>query len=300
MPKRLALILGVVLAFIAMIMVKVYLDQQSKIIRKQTQEEVIKRQEKQIGVLTAKKEIPKGATIDSEMLETKIVPREYLQPQAVSSPERIIGMIALLPISKGEQITLTKLSSPQQASGSSLAMATPVGKRAISISVDNISSLMGMIRPGDYVDVISLIPIPVQTPDGKQVTQVAVMPLFQNVLVLAVGQELGRLSSSETRYSKEEQKPISPLITLALLPQEANLIAFVQEQGKIRFTLRSPADSRIEPIQPASWETLFQYLMPQAKEQAASIQEGGVLPQQKLREIEIYRGLKKETITLSK
>ena len=300
MPKRLALILGVVLAFIAMIMVKVYLDQQSKIIRKQTQEEVIKRQEKQISVLIAKKEIPKGATIDLEMLETKIVPREYLQPQAVSSPERIIGMIALLPISKGEQITLSKLTSPQQASGSSLAMATPVGKRAISISVDNISSLMGMIRPGDYVDVISLIPIPVQTPDGKQVTQVAVMPLFQNVLVLAVGQELGRLSSSDTRYAKEEQRATSPLITLALLPQEANLIAFVQEQGKIRLTLRSPADSRIEPIQAASWETLFQYLMPQAKEQAASIQEGGVLPQEKLREIEIYRGLKRETITLSK
>jgi pilus assembly protein CpaB len=302
MPKRLIIIISaVILAGIAVFLTGIYLNQEREAIQVQTKTELSRMREMQTNVLVATKDIAKGSTIESKMLETKVIPKEYLQPQAVSYAERIIGMIALAPISKDEQITLTKLVSSKQATTTSLAMATPVGKRAISIAVDNASSLMGMIRPGDYVDVIGLIPVPVQTAEGKQAVQAAVMPLFQNVQVLAVGRDLAA-PAAEKRYSKEtETTSPSPLFTLALLPQEASLIAFVQEQGKIRLILRSPADSSIEPVQPASWETLFKYLMPQLS--------GGSLapeaqmptpPQDKPREIEIYRGLKKEILTLSK
>jgi pilus assembly protein CpaB len=253
-------------------------------------------------VLAATRDIPKGAVIEEGMLETKSMPKEYIEPQAVSYPERIVGMVTAVPMTKGEQITLTKLVSAKQATSSSLAMATPVGKRAVSISVDNISSLMGMIKAGDYVDVIGFIPVPAQTPEGKQTTQMAVMPLFQNILVLAVGKDLGGRSQEVGRYAKEEGTASAPpLITLAFTPQEANLITFVSEQGKVRLVLRSPADSRIEPIQPASWETLFQYLMPQLPQQvqAEKGKETELVQKPKPREIEIYRGLKREKIAIS-
>lgn len=298
--RHLPLIGAVILAALAVFFVNVYLGQEQKVAREQAKHEIVRRQEMQATVVVAKKDIPKGTTIIAEMLDSKIVPKEYLQPQAVNYPERIVGMITLVPISSGEQIALTKLtSSKQTSSGSSLAMATPIGKRAVAVPVDNISSLMGMIKTGDYVDVIALIPVPAIGPDGKQVMQMGVLPIFQNVLVLAAGRELGRQSDEESRYGKSETGSSVPLITLALSPQEASLITFVQEQGKIRLVLRSPADSRIEPLQPASWETLFQYLMPQTqtKEQISASE---VSPKEKGREIEIYRGLKKETITLSK
>lgn len=302
MSRKLALILGVVLGLIAVFLVKVYLDQQTAIIQEQTKKELLKKQQMQAEVVIAKEDIPKGTTLQESMLEIKVVPKDYLQPRAVSSIERILGMVTAVPISKGEQITTTKLLSPQQASstaGGSLAMATPIGKRAITISVDNISSLAGMIRPGDYVDVMGMLPIPVQTPDGKQINQVAVVPLFQNVLVLAVGQQLGQAVPSEDRYRKSEKLESSPLITLALSPQEANLIAFVAEQGKIRLILRSPADSKIEPIMPASWDTLFQYIMPNLP--SGPTGEGQVpAGVEKPKEVEIYRGLKRETMLLSK
>jgi len=306
MPKRLIIIISaVILAGIAVFLIGIYLNQERQAIQMQTKTELSRMREMQATVLVATKDMPKGTTIESVMFETKVIPKEYLQPQAVSYAERIIGMLTLVPISKGEQITLSKLASAKQATTTSLAMATPVGKRAISISVDNASSLMGMIRPGDYVDVIGLIPVPVQTAEGKQATQAAVMSLFQNVLVLAVGRDLATPSTADRRYSKEaETVSSSPLFTLALLPQEASLIAFVQEQGKIRLVLRSPADSRIEPVQPASWETLFQYLIPQlsqGKEQGSVTQEAQIqAAKEKPKEIEIYRGLKKETLTLSK
>ncbi len=296
MPKRLPLIVGsVVLALAAVLLINVYLQQQSKNLQMQARRELARMQERLGSILIASKDIPKGASIEASMLETRSIPKEYIQPQAVSFPERIIGMVTLVPISKGEQITLTKLASTKQAFASSLAMATPVGKRAISISVDNIASLLGMVKPGDYVDVIGLIPVPVQTQEGKQATQMAVVPLFQNVLVLATGRDLAGALPSEERYKKEEGSTSvsSAMITLALFPQEASLIAFVQEQGKLRLVLRSPADSGIEPVQPASWDTLFQYLMPKGQAQAVQAAPKG-------REVEIYRGLKKESITVSK
>ena len=307
MQRRLILLVAsVVLAGVAVFLIKIYLERQAQVVEEQTKQELARRQESLSPVLLATRDIPKGATIEPDMLKTEVMLRDYIQPQAVSAPDRIIGMMTLVPISPGEQITLNKLISAKEATGanSTLAMATPIGKRAITISVDNIASLVGMIRPGDYVDVVAAVPIPIQTPQGQQSQQPAVVPLFQNVLVLAVGRELGSVSAAaDARYRKApEGGDISPLITLALSVQEASLITFVQEQGKVRLILRSPADSTVEPVQPASWDTLFQYLMagsPQAKE-ASPEQEAKVSPPAKTREIEIYRGLNRETISLSK
>jgi pilus assembly protein CpaB len=297
MQKRLSLIIGVVLAFITVFMVKMYLDQQQAGYREELKRRM-QAQATQTKVLIAKSDIPKGVAIEAKMLEAKAIPEEFIQPKAATLLERIEGMVTAQAIAKGEQITLNKLISTQQASGASLAMATPVGKRAISIMVDNISSLAGMMRPGDYVDVIGMIPMPAQTPEGKATTQIVAMPLFQNVLVLAVGQELGgiRPAASDSRYAKDEspRREGSPIITLALSPQEANLIAFVQEQGKIRFIMRSPADSQVQMVPPASWDTLLQYILPRDTTPKVTEEEKGG------RTVEIYRGLQKEVVPLSK
>ena len=296
--QRLILVAGLILALAAAFSVNVYLNKQKKIYQEEAGRLAAKKQENQAAVLVARQEIPKGASITSEMLDTKILPREYVAPQAISSLDRVSGMVTVVPIAKDEQITLTKLSYPRQAGG--LAEVTPVGKRAITINTDSLSSVAGMIRPGDYVDLIATLPVPVQLPGGKQATQAASVPLFQNVLVLAVGQEMGTVSQAEAggRYGKGEQKrePYS-LITLALNPEEANLVAFVQEQGKFRMILRSPADSQTQPLRPASWETLFQYVMPKEIEQAKPETEEFIEP---TGYVEIYRGLKKEKVPLSK
>lgn len=305
------MIIGIILALSSFVMVKVYLDQQRRAYLEEAQNklETFKASivDNQASVLVAKEEIPKGVEIKPENLAINIIPKEYVQPQAISSLDRIEGMITIAPFSPNEQITLSKLTLPIRAGG--LAEVTPVGKRAVTVSVDNIASLVGMIRVGDYVDVISVVPVPVQTPQGQQVNQV-VIPLFQNILVLAVGQDIGRPqpAQTESRYRREE-KPAepSPLITLALTPQEANLVAFIQEQGKVRLTLRSPADSEIRLVEPASWDTVFQHIMPSNEEQvrptAPAPQPVEVFmeePRPKEGVVEIYRGQTKDTLVLPK
>lgn len=302
MPRqKIILITGVVLAVMAAFMVKVYLDRERQTLVAQAKQAVSQIQANQTAVLVAKEDIPKGVVIKPEMLRTEIVPNQYVQPQAVTSLDRIAGMKVITPIVKGEQINLSKLLRKEVVErGSSLAMSTPIGKRAITVSVDNISSLVGMINPGNYVDVLAVLPVPVQSAEGKQAVQPAVVPLFQNILVLAVGQDTAAEEEvvADSRYKKEEKKTkeISSFITLALSPQEANLIAFVQEQGKIRLVLRSPADSQIEPIYPAGWDSLFQYIMPQTGQREIGTQQEEPQGQK----VEIYRGLNKETVPLNK
>jgi len=296
--QRIILIVaGVILGLIAMVMLNAYVNQQRTAVALQAKKTIEQIKANQVAVLVAKKDIPVGVAIASDMLDTQIIPTQYRQPQTVSSLDRIDGMITVAPISQGEQINLGKLTNSRKTS-SGLAGMTPMGKRAITVPVDNIASVGGMIRPGDYVDVIAMMPVPAITAEGKETAQVAVLPLFQNVLILAVGSNIGAPEPQEGRYKKEAGSAAGT-VTFALAPQEASLVAFVQEQGKIRLVLRSPADSKIEPIQPARWETLFQYIsqyMPQAP-RAEVNKPVEVAPEEY---VDVYRGLRKEKIPLSK
>lgn len=291
--QKLILISGVVLGIVAIVMTKMYLDQQQQAVQEKAQKAIANMQANQAAVLVSKQDIPEGAVIDAEMLETAVVPNQFIQPQAVTSLDRIAGMITIAPISKGEQISLSKLTSNKRSGGGDLSGVTPSGKRAISIVVDNIASLSGMIKPGDYVDVLATIQIPEQGADNQATSQMAVVPLFQNILVLAVGGNTASISPESSRYAEKEASSSggNTTITLALGPQEANLIAFVQEQGKIRLIMRSPADAKVEPIIPASWDTLFQYIAPQnVTEKPVDTNEY----------VEVLRGLNKEKVPLSK
>lgn len=297
MPRqRIVLIIGVVLALGAVLMTMVYIDQQRKIDRARLQKNWESLQANQTAVLVAKKDIPRGSPVDETMFTTEIVLNKYVQPQAVTSMDRIAGMLTIAPVSKGEQISLTKLSNVKNEGV--LSEVTPVGKRAITISVDNISALAGMIKAGNYVDVIAMLPDAIMTPEGKQVVQTTAISLFQNVLVLAVGQETGTAPQARSRYAKEggEKKESSPLITIALDPKEANLIAYVQEIGKVRLVLRSPADSKVEDLKPANWNALLEYIA--SKNPAPRMEEKEEIKPTGY--VEVYRGTSKEQVPIFK
>ena len=291
---KLMIIIGVVLILMATFLAYNWLADQRRMDEERAVRAFKKMQSTQVTVLVAKEDIPKGSAISPGSIGTQIVPENYVQPQAVTSFDRIADMVTTADISKGEQISLTKLTYAKQAGGGALSGLTPAGKRAVTVLVDNISSVAGMIKPGDYVDVMAALQVPVQVAPGKQEGQLGILPLFQNVLVLAVGQNSSTVSSQGSRYQKKEDESgnaqQNQMITLALAPQEASLIAFVQEQGKIRLILRSPADAKVEQIQPATWETLFKYLMPQ--NQTPEV----VKPENPDDFVEIYHGLNKERV----
>lgn len=290
--KRLPLIIAVVLGLVAVIFANSYLKQREQEIAARARS-----REKVAQIVVAKEDIPRGAHIERRMVALQKMPEQSIQPRATSSIERVIDKITIAPISEGEQILLNKLASSAQAFDS-LSYHTPPGKRAITIPVDNISSVGGMIRPSDYVDILGVVPEIVKTLDGEQVTRYATVPLFQKVLVLAVGSSLKGAPAVQTK--RGERSPVANTITIALSPQETTMIAFVQEQGKLRFILRSPADTEVSQVYPANWDTLFMYLFPERQKMLEAMTQQEPQKIEAPPEVEIYRGTRRELVPLQK
>lgn len=280
--KFLPIIIAVGAGLLAIFLLNAYLQRREEEIKKRA----VLIQKELVTVVVAKQDISAGTALKENMLKEETINRALLQPRAAASIDRVTDKITIAPISKGEQILLNKVTISGEVT--TLSHKVPKGKRAITIAVDNISSVGGMLRPGDRVDVVGMVPWPVMTAEGKQATQMTSAPLFQDVLVLAVGQDFTYTPS--VSRGGEKERTILPIITLALSPQEANLIAFVQEQGRIRLTLRSPEDTQVQPVMPASWDVLFRMILPPAEEQPVVVK-----PEKK---VEIYRGLQKEVKVL--
>jgi pilus assembly protein CpaB len=297
LQKRLPLIIAIACGIWAIFLLNSYLQRREaeiwqKIKQNQQQTQPAKQAVRMAIVLIAGKDIPPQTPITPADISIKEIPAEYIQPGVVTSVEEAIGQIASSPIAAGEQILKTKLLPPGKI-GKTLAEITPEGKRAVTVAVDNMSSITNLIRPGDHVDVLTLITVPeAANQSAAKGSNPRLISLFQDVEVLAVG---GEFAPSEVAFAsrKEQAKPSgaasSNTVTLALNPQEAVLLSFVQEHGKIKLDLRSSKDTQKEVVKSADWDSLFQYL--------SSGKVGGA--QGKQATVEIYRGLNREIVPLS-
>lgn len=296
--KRLPLVIALACGIWAILLLNSYLKRREteiweKIKQNQQQAQPAKPPSQMAIILVAGKNIPPQVPITPADLLIKEIPVEYIQPGAVSSLDEVMGQISSSPIAAGEQILKTKLLPPGKI-GKSLSEITPAGKRAVSVSADNMASIANFIRPGDHVDVLALITMPEATSQvtSEKSSSPRLISLFQDVEVLAVGSEFVAPSDISQAARKEQTKTISAgsqTVTLALSPQEAALLSFVQEHGKIKLALRSSEDTQKEAVNPADWDTLFQYLYPS--------KEGGVERQRPV--VEVYRGLNKEIVPLT-
>jgi pilus assembly protein CpaB len=140
----------------------------------------------------------------------------------------------------------------------SFAIRTPPDKRAFTIMIDSLSAIGGLINPGDFVDIIGQLEMPVQ--EGSEDTEEITTVLFQNIQILAVGTNFKPIENETPTY-EAQQSARTLTVTLALTPQEASLLAFAQTNGQLKLSLRSPTDQDTEVLQVASWEELSDFVL---------------------------------------
>jgi pilus assembly protein CpaB len=271
---------------LAIYFLNVYVKQQAKK-EKLKAEQVAKNM---VPVIVAVKDIPPGTKLTEAMLQEVKVPKEKFQPVMANSFSKVIDRTTATAIKKGSPITANALvaQAAKKPAGAPprvepLSAKIPPGRRAVTIDVDNLSTAAGMIRPGDYVDLIGLVTIPGDKEKGRG--QLTTLPLFQNILVLALGQEMTRAGAPKGPGGKNT-------VTLSLSPEEASIVTFIAEQGKIRMILRSPQDKQAGSSVPADWNTVMRALSGQEQ-----VTTGPELNKPR-RTIEIIRGSKKETKVL--
>jgi pilus assembly protein CpaB len=149
---------------------------------------------------------------------------------------------------------------PQKARKPSLALKTPVGKRAVTVRIDSLAAVGGLLNAGDFVDVIAELNVPSLDQNKKTVTAV----IFQGLQVLAVN-----TNEDDPGAYDEQQAAVSLKITVAVDPQEAGLLAFADKNGKLELALRSPEDSNHQMVKADTWKTLADYVL---KNQGLDIQ----------------------------
>src|SRR5690606_6154642 len=94
------------------------------------------------------------------------------------------GFVASIPLMKGEQITVNKLSNVGARTGLSRQI-TP-GKRAFAVPVNQQTCVSKMIKPGDRVDVMAFVRIPTKSVEDYKEVQT----ILQDVLVLSLGTDV--------------------------------------------------------------------------------------------------------------
>jgi len=301
LKKKLLIVVALACGILAVVLGRMYiaekeaaLEKEKAKIKRAEEERAVQARKKLVSVLVAARNIAPGVPITAEDLASRELPEDYVQPGAISASQNLVGVVAQVQILQGEQILRGRLGAPPEKP-KVLSEITPKGKRAVPVVIDNISSLIGLLQPGDYVDALAIINPPpgsnlyalaVSNPSvgqgGRNEQKLVTLPLFQNVLVLAVGAEMNSSTGGKT------VKGSSNTVTLSLNPQESALVSFIQEQGKIRLIMRSNSDVSQAQVDPVNWDNLFDYLYPKAREQ-------GKVPVT----VEVYRGLQKEVIPLS-
>jgi len=196
-----------------------------------------------VKLLIAVKPIERGTVITDDMIATREVPMAYVEDRAIREGERakIMGLRIGNLVLAQQTLMWTDLASNEEARD--LSGLIQPGSRAVTIRTSRDDSNAALIRPGDYVDVISVMP---EGSGGGQNEQLSSVVLMQRVLVLASGlnvspQDPVDPSSGSIKFNNAD----STLLTLSVTLQEAQVLALAAEKGRLAVILRPPNDQRV-------------------------------------------------------
>ena len=225
----------------------------------------------EITVLVAREDIKEMETLVESMVEPKVVPTNFVEPSAIrfnkkvkedeadfqEEVKKLIGNVALVSIKKGEQLAWNKITEASIKTG--LAPQVAPGKRAMSVLVDEISSVSKLLKPGDRVDLISVIDV--GSSAGGRENKIA-KTLLQDVVILAVGRNvtnnLARKVDFDPQNGKTRVKSLVDFdgysaITIEVDPNQAQLLAAIMagNGNRLMFTLRNNDDVDRTALAPA-------------------------------------------------
>lgn len=178
----------------------------------------------QVQYVVASSNLPLGSIITTDNVSQRNFPQEYSQSNAVSVSEfsQIEGLPLKVNLKPGDTLMYSMVDTKKD-----ITKLIPPGHRAITIPVDDESSISSMLKPGDLIDLLITF----------NSTKPLTVPLIQGVKILATGKRLeGNDSSDNVGYAN---------ITLDVTAIDAKNITFAASLGKISAILRNPNDQTI-------------------------------------------------------
>jgi pilus assembly protein CpaB len=195
------------------------------------------RVEKTVTIQAAAHDMPAGTRLRKADLKSVRVPEKDVPKTAILDEKLAIDRPLLFPISANEPITSSKIASVGGAEG--LPSTIEIGKRAISVPINDASGVSGLIQPRAHVDVLFTRP-------GSMAEAVSTT-LLEDVVVLAIGRTTEGTNSSTTAAATAQAaaRPPAQSATLLVTPEQARKIELAKNQGKISLALRNPLDPTV-------------------------------------------------------
>ncbi len=240
MAKKKLLIAAVVVGLFAALMVYLY--------GQQVQEEKEVYTANQQEVVVASVDIPAGAPLREQDVTTRDVPQQFLPANPLLA--RDIDIYLDQPLAEDVEQGAMILTGDFAVSEVSRTLSgrIPSGERAITVPVDAISGVGGLLTPGDRVDLLGTFPVGqedelIPEASGGDSIGYVTMSLLQNVTLLAVGNQISDASGREHQVSGGYSH-----VTLSMTPDEAELMVIAQTRGEINMLLRNREDLDQVPV----------------------------------------------------
>lgn len=171
------------------------------------------------------RDIAAGELLGPDDLAARPVPPDLVPADAITRDnyEQFLGRLLRAPVRQGAPFSASALVPLYEQFSAVIGK----GNVAYNLSVDENNSISGMITPGDHVDILLTV-------DDEQ-AGARVLPLLQDVLVLATGTRVGEMPLDEDQAGFGS-------ITLEVSPADAQRLAVAGKAGSLRVVLRRNED----------------------------------------------------------
>lgn len=132
-------------------------------------------------IVVAKVDIPRGVVIQKDMLRVKEFVVDSLPKGTSSQIEMFLNLPTKLEIFAGDILTTDKVFTDYRQAG--FIGMIPDDCRAVTIPVNNVTAISGLIKAGDHVDIVLIRNVPSGTKASV---------FMENVLLLSINQNTDR------------------------------------------------------------------------------------------------------------
>jgi pilus assembly protein CpaB len=203
-----------------------------------------------VTVPLASHDLPPGRVVQQgdmvllNMSQGEMESRKLPLERTMLSPEQIVGRVLQEPMKQGDAFLTTNMYI--EGTGPKLADKLKPGMRAITIPIDNLAAVGGRTVEGSFVDVLfKAKKRDADLPAGKPEIPETTVTLLENVEVLSVGRSAPSASRTagelDVRFANgRDQGPTGIVsVTIAVTPDQANVVKAVMGQGDMSLALRS-------------------------------------------------------------
>lgn len=159
-------------------------------------------------------------------------PLHGLHSVEASQVEVLTGKVLNQDVIAGQLIPTSLTSSVNRVELSSRLQA---GMRALTIPVDQINSLSGLLRSDDIIDLLVSF-----DHEGKRITS----PLLTGILVIATGREIGVLDTVDSPSALSHSAPFDT-VTLATTAEQAIKLVAARQAGSITAVLSQKGNYQV-------------------------------------------------------